>query len=300
MEPQRKEKIPNYGEIIARILVDVQSPVPVEHLVARILGQRPSQARNPRLAALNKIREAVGWQLVFQDNTHVLPLRLAYQGVRYRLRIDKQIVDRAAIPLAAGFQNYHAPRLAVDQLRWMDSHDHPIPAQIQEVKKPSPFFKNEEYTETVVGLRNWFRSQKIYVKDHLLVTVMDWERGIFRLEKERYGDQQPELLAQRNRAFADILFDLLENSRDGELYIHQAIPSAYTRLPDKSGYPADHWAVIVEEDPRLITDGWRIHYPDSDFSLLERMVMEMSGESRVAPDKPFSPRRRSASISPAG
>jgi hypothetical protein len=137
-------------------------------------------------------------------------------------------------------------------------------------------------------LRDWFRSQQIYVKDHLLVTVIDWEWGVFLLERERYGDRQPELLAQRNRAFADILFEMLESSPAEELYVHEAIPTAYARLPDKDGYPADHWVVIVGEDPRLITDGFRIHYPDSGFSMLERMVKEMNGESAEPPDKSYT------------
>jgi hypothetical protein len=132
-----------------------------------------------------------------------------------------------------------------------------------------------------LGLRDWFLGQQLYVKDHLLVTVIDWER-------ERYGDRQPELLAQRNRAFADILFEMLESSPAEELYVHEAIPTVYARQPEKHGYPADHWGTIVGEDPRLNTDGLSIHYADSGFSMLERMVMEMNGESTVPPGKPFT------------
>jgi hypothetical protein len=288
MEIPRKEKIPNYGEIIARIMEDVQGPIPVEQLATQILEQRLSQARDLSQAALNKIQEEVGRQLVYLDNKQVLPLRLAYQGVRYHLRLDKQIVDRAAIPLAIGFEHYHAPHLDREDLRWMDYQGHPISAQIQEIKRPSPIFQNEEYSEAQVMLRDWFHSQPIYVKDHLLVTVIDWELGVFLLERDRYSDRQSELLARRNRALADILFDMLESSPAQELYVHEAIPTAYARLPNKRGYAAEHWAVIISEDPRLITDGSRFHYPDSGYSMLERMVMEMNGESAELIGKPFS------------
>jgi hypothetical protein len=288
MELSHKDKLPNYGEIIGRILAEVNGPLPIEQLVAQILDLRPSQARNPRQAALAKIREEQGRQLVYWDEAHVLPLHLAYQGARYRIRLDKEMVDRAALPLAQWFDSYRAPRLGWDAVRWMDSHGHPIPAQFQEVKKLSPFFKNEEYTEAVVVLREWFRSQQVYHKDHLLVTVIDWERGVFLLERERYGNQQPELLAQRNRMVADQLFDMLEKARYEDLSFFEAISTVYARLPDKSGYPPDHWAVIVSEDPRMTTDGFNIHYSDSGFSMLERMVIEMTGESTVPPGQPYS------------
>jgi hypothetical protein len=217
-----------------------------------------------------------------------LPLRLAYEGVRYRIRLDKDMVDHAAVPLAQWFESYRAPRLGWEQVRWMDAQGHPIPAQVQEINRPSPYFRNEENTQAVVVLRDWFRNQRLYFKDHILVTVIDWKRGVFLLERERYGDQQPELLAGRNRLFADLLFEMLETSPYEELSVHQAIPTAYARLPDKRGYPPDHWGMIVTADPRMTTDGYNIHYADSGFSMLERMVMEMNGESTVPPGQPFT------------
>ena len=205
-----------------------------------------------------------------------------------RIRLDKDMVDRAALPLAQWFESYRASHLGWEQVRWMDALGHPIQAQVQEIRRASPYFENEEYTEAVVVLRDWFRNQRVYFKDHILVTVIDWERGVFLLERDRYGAQQPDLLAQRNRLFADILFDLLEAARNEQIFIHEALPTAYARLPDKSGYPPDHWGVIVEADPRMTTDGWRIHYPDSGFSMLERAFMDMTGESAVAPKQSFT------------
>jgi hypothetical protein len=59
-------------------------------------------------------------------------------------------------------------------------------------------------------------------------------------------------------------------------------------MPDKRGYPADHWAFIASNDPRLTTDGWRIHYPDSGFSPLERMFANATGQSLVTPGESFT------------
>jgi len=60
------------------------------------------------------------------------------------------------------------------------------------------------------SLGAWFREQKMYVKDHVLVTILDWEQGVLQLRREPFGQQNPTLLAERNRLLADMLFDLLE------------------------------------------------------------------------------------------
>jgi hypothetical protein len=112
-------------------------------------------------------------------------------------------------------------------------------------------------------LKDWFRQQKMYHKDHLLVTVEDWERGMFRLEREAFGKQQPEQIRERNELVANMLYTILDSARIEYVFLFNAIPTLYARLPDKTGCPPDHWRYILRDDERMKTDGFDIRYAES-------------------------------------
>jgi hypothetical protein len=290
MNPDKPNKIPPYAEILESILASVNGPLPVKELADEILRQHPSSSKNPHRLALAKIREEEGRCLVHLDPDRVLPLRLAYQGARYRIRLSREIVDRATLPLQKSFRDYLPSRLDWDQVRFIDSQDAPIPFKIVEVPHEIAFIPNEkvEYKEPAVVLREWFRAQRMYFKDQILVTIEDWERGVIRLERERLGLQLPEQVAESNRRIADQFYAMLEAAKAESIYIHIALPAVYAGLADKHAFVPDHWAAIVANDPRLVSDGWTIHYPDSGFSMLEQMAAEMTGQRKAALVQPRS------------
>jgi hypothetical protein len=117
----------------------------------------------------------------------------------------------------------------------------------------------------------------MYHKDHLLITVEDWEGCVFRLEREPASHINQELLQERDRILVDIFYDMLERARYEELYQHIAVPKAYALMPEKDGYPAHHWMIALEADGRMTFDDWRIHYRDSGYSPFELIMMEQFG-----------------------
>lgn len=287
---QLPSKPPNYAEIIREVLTSVNGPIAIEDLAARILQARPSNARNPHLAALLKIREELGRQLVYLDLDHVLPLRLAYQGARYRIRLTRENIDQSALSIYDCFHHYLPPNFREDDIFLIDSLGNPILFKV--LKAPHTITlsteKKVEYKNPVIVLKEWFHSQKMYVKDQILVTIKDWERGMFQLERERFGEQRPDLLAERNRFVADEMYKMLESAKYEDVHVHVVLPTIYARMPDKGGYPPDHWMVIVDNDPRMVTDGWSVRYPDSGFSLFDRMLSEASGQSLIMKGQKFS------------
>jgi hypothetical protein len=290
MDPLETGKAPNYAEIMREILSSVDGPVPIEELAAQILQKRPSKAKNPHQAALIKIREEAGRQLIFLDAAHILPLRFAYQGARYRIRLTKEKVDHAAFSIEECFHHYLPPQFKREAIRLIDVQGNPISTQFVKTPHTITFSpkKQVEYQDPVIVMREWFRSQKIYFKDHLLITVEDWEQGIFRLECDRFGGQRPDLIAERNHLIADMLFEMLESAQYEEISADIAVPTVYAKLPDKPGYPADHWTWIASNDPRMIADGWGIHYPNSKFSPLKRMLAEAKWQSLVVAGESFT------------
>jgi hypothetical protein len=65
----------------------------------------------------------------------------------------------------------------------------------------------------------------------------------------------------------------LEASYDKRLFAYQAFLAALARLPDPPGYPGDPWQVVVQADPRMITDGISINYGEAP-SFFQRSLIE--------------------------
>jgi hypothetical protein len=50
---------------------------------------------------------------------------------------------------------------------------------------------------------------------------------------------------------------------------NEALPIAFARLPEKDGYPPDHWVILLSNDERMETNGRDIVYRDGK-KLLEK------------------------------
>jgi len=197
------------------------------------------------------------------------------------------MVGQGAIPFLEYFRYFFRRELPQTALSFEDSDGKLLNTKIINVSRQvkSPLFGTSTYDEAMLVLKEWFHSQKMYHKDHLLVTVMDWEMGVFRLEREPASAVNQALLAERNKQFTNILYDLLENSHDENVMEHVAIPTVYALLPEKGGYPPDHWKILIKEDNRMFSNGYDIRYRDSDFSMFEMMLGQDSRKSKVTPAK---------------
>lgn len=270
--PKPTEKALTYEMVIAEIMRSASGPLPAQELAANMLLALLSSARNPQQAMRQHIRQANGKQLVFLDADTVLPLRLAYQGARFRIPLERDSFDKGLLPLD-NISSYLPQGYQVDRLQLVDASGNAITFQIQQIthKVQSPFGPLDE-THTFAKLSAWYRAQKMYAKDHILVTILDWEQGVLQLEREPFGQRNQALLAQRNQLLANMFFDLLEGADREQVYIHAAVPTVYARMPDKSGYPPSHWMDVIAADDRMAYDDWRIVYGDEPQTMFERML----------------------------
>ena len=283
------EKPPSYEEIIAGLLRSTPGPLSAKKLAEKLLAARPSQAKNPLRAMRTHIRQANGRQLIFLDSDTILPIRLAFQRARFRLPLGPEMVNKGLVNIGDSLPSYLPLHFPLEQVRFVDSDGKPIAYQGKHVSQrvDTPFGR-QEISTFYAHLSAWFRAQRVYAKDHLLITILDWEQGVLQLGREPFGQRNQDLLAQRNRLLADLFFELLDSAVDEAIYVHVAVPTVYARLPDKSGYPPGHWMIVLEEDGRMSSDGWRIHYSDSGFSPLERLAREIAGEPGHARPQPVS------------
>jgi len=259
------EKALTYEMVIAEIMSSVAGPLPAQELAAQMLSALPSFARNPQQAMRQHIRHANGRQLVFLDTETIMPLRLAYQRARFRIPLERESFDKGLLPLGNAVSSYLPQGYKVDRLRLVDASGSAIPAQIKQAKQrvQSPFGPVDE-THAFANLSAWYRTQKMYAKDHILVTILDWEQGILQLEREPFGQRNQALLAERNRLLAELFFELIESAAREDIYVHAAVPTVYAHLPDKGGCPPNHWWDVLEADGRMDSNGFMIFYRDSD------------------------------------
>jgi hypothetical protein len=287
-----KDKYPSYTSIISTILAEAQGSVPAKELAAQMLELHPSTAKNPLRAMLTHIREENGRLLIYLDPDTVLPLRLAYQGARFRLRLDKKATNTGLINLSDAFRTYLPEpflRSPPVSLQFIDLAGSPIPFEKKLVSAPiQTIFGKDTITSEHANLSGWFRSQKVRSQDHLLFTIIDWENGVFQLEHEPASQRNEKLLRGRNQLLADLFFHLLENETYESLYPHIAIPTVYAHLLDISGYPPDHWMVVLELDGRMTTNGIDIRYSDSGPSPFEQLLQGLSERTTPQPTKPIS------------
>lgn len=282
----KQDQGPTYSEIIQSLLDIVEGPIHTSDLIEQILLLRSSTSKNPAQAVRNKLREEVGRLLVFLDKETILPMRLVMKDVCFRLQLNQDAVQSGLVEIGVLLKPYLPLHFAVGKIRFIDDDGHPFKFQLKRMtrKEVDPFFGEYTTTFDCADLENWLKNHKAKEKDYIWFTIQDWQNGVFQLQFESYAERDAVLLAQRNQQFADLLYEMLESSTQEQLYQHEAIPTVYAKMPDKSGYPPDHWMNVLESDERMIADGWSIRYRDGQLSPLQELERMLSGE---APDVPL-------------
>jgi hypothetical protein len=287
--PRPQDIKPSYAEIMTQILDAATGPIPVQEFSEQILALRTVQAKKPLDAVRNQIRQEVGCLLIFLDASTILPVCLAMQGVRFRLQVDKNAVDLGKVQIDDSLSSYLPRQFPIEKVRFLDKDGQPIECRVHSaVEKVKSVFGTYDHTAWYADLRSWFRDQKVYPKAYLLFTILDWQKGIFRLEHEPYANRNSALLQQRNQQLADLFYEMLENASQEDLHTFEAVPTVYARFPEKDGYPPDHWMIALGKDDRMSVDDWSIRYSDGDLSPLENLERELAGESRAVPKTPVS------------
>jgi hypothetical protein len=176
------------------------------------------------------------------------------------------------------------PEITAEEFHLEDAKSHTIPVNPVAVKnKIKTIFGVQEYEQTAFDLGWWYKKHKIRRGDSLLATVINWQRGHFRLQPESFRTRQDHNteIQQQNQMFADRLFQALENARYEYIGGHIAIPTTYLSIKEANAYPPDHWFEILEKDPRMHWTGIDIRYADFS-SPLEDIFSDVSSPAPLS------------------
>lgn len=268
-------------QAITQIAEQLDEPIPLKEFTTRVLSIWPSRAKKPHAGVRQAMRDRhLGDTLLFLDKETVVPTRIGLSGVCLRVPLSREEVNKGLMYIYPAFQFLLPRDLEVEKLQLVDASNNRIPTEIitRQVKKRSLL---GEYVEDIYALNLgwWYKKHKVRRQDNLLLTVLDWPAGKFRVQPESDRDYRRNRteIEESNQQLADLLFELLEASRYERLQGRRAIPTVYARLKDKWVHPADHWIQVVANDPRMRWDGFEIRYAESP-TFMERLVPELRQE----------------------
>jgi hypothetical protein len=284
------KKPPSLYDIIERVLAQVPGPIPIDELAKLVLAIYPSKAKNPLTSVRSTLRlEHAGKTLVVLDRQTIVPLRVAMQGVRFRIPLTREEVDRGVLCIAPAFDCFRRQGLAHQDMHLLDAAGNPLASRVvtlkQQVTGPLGSFTQET---PAFELGDWYRTYRVRHNDSVLVTIEDWQHGRFRLEHEPANQRRQQDIERQNQELANVLFAMLEVARNEQLFAHQTIPTAYARLSDPRGYPGDHWTEVITNDARMQWDGFSIHYSDFRSPWDEMLLLAQQAE-HVPPQESYTP-----------
>jgi len=264
---------PTLKQVVEQVLSKVDGPITVKDLADRVYATYPTRSKTAMSSFRNCLHyDEQGVNLVYLNRNTILPMRIAMQGVRFRISIDRHAEKENEIPLL--FFHYFIGRDAKPRnIRFEDSSGNPIAFKVKSAK--NIWELNSLWRRDFVDafdFDEWFNRIKPQRGDSLLVMVRDWESREFLVEHEPKRNRRTKEIQQFNKEFSDILFNMLEESKDGDIFLHQVIPDVFVRLSNPQGYPGDNWREIIEGDKRVMSDGTILKYPE-DMPPLEHLML---------------------------
>jgi len=262
-------------QVIKQVLSELDGPITVTDLADRVYAIYPTRSKTAMSSFRNYLHyDEQGVNLVYLDRFTILPTRIAMQGVRLRVPIDRHAEKENEIPVL--FFDYFIGRDPEPKnIHFVDQTGTPIAYKIKPVKNTWEVisFWRRDFVD-VFDFSEWFNKIKPRRGDSLLLTIRDWDSKEFILEHEPKKKRRSEEVQRYNKEFSDILFDMLEESRYGDIFLHQVIPDVFVRLSDPRGYPGDSWREIIENDKRMMSDGVVLRYPENMSSFDHLMLPE--------------------------
>ncbi|MCK4431277.1 MAG: hypothetical protein KAW19_08225 [Candidatus Aminicenantes bacterium] len=270
-----KKKSPSMAEAVKQALAEANGPIKQNDLIEKILEIYPSSAKNPDASIRSHLRmEEAGQSIVYLDKETITPFRVGALGVRFRISLLRYQVNKGVLPVLPAFLGWTSYTDESQAFKLIDEQGNLLPTDIVSIKYRISGLK-ENFDVMAFKLSNWFQKHNARRNDSILVTIESWEPRCFRLEfePEKKCRIHREEIEYKNQELADILFDMLETATYEEIYIKEAIPTAYLCLSDPRGYPGDHWTTVLEKESRMRQSDYSITYPERR-NFMERILTE--------------------------
>lgn len=122
-------------------------------------------------------------------------MQQAMHGVRFCITLTRQEIKKGWLLVTPTFQFMVKQGLPVEDFQFEDANGRNIPVKPVSVElKTNTVFGVQEPELTAFDLGGWYKKRNMRRGDSVLITILDWENGRFRLKPE------PARARQRHRA----------------------------------------------------------------------------------------------------
>jgi hypothetical protein len=280
-------------ETIEQVVSELDGPALLEDVIDEVLRRWPTRAKNPKGTLRSHIRRYMPAEsLLILDDALVAPTGIVMRGARFRVVITAQEAEEGYLELSTNFRYFWKRKLVGEQIGFQDTQGNPIIGTIQmkSEQKEGPWGL---YTSTLTTfpMSEWFKREGVHADDNILVTVEDWNAGLFRLEREaaEVTQRRQVEIAEADHRLMDWLYDRLENSGSAMILAEPTILAAHVQNSVYPTYPGSHWLDAMHQDGRM--DCWDQHtirYADVP-SPFDFLFDDEPDEIDLPEEKPLSP-----------
>lgn len=279
-------------EAIQTVAAELDGPTSFDEIAERVLQLWPSKARNPKTGIRDALRfYNLNYGLAPLDPKRkvFVPLRIGLRNMRFRMIVSEEEASRGILFFDESvkvFLPYHL-RLNLeegDQIELRDQSGTSLPVKPRLITFTVETAIGPQKTDQFgYELTDWFLAHNVQADDSVICTIVDWITPILQLEHEPVSERNDDAIQVRNEELTNILFDMLEDSRDERIQVRQAVLDAHLRLSDPRGYPGDPWPIAVDADERMRWDFYEIKYADGSPDFFDLLMGGM-----FSPEEGFS------------
>ncbi len=267
-----KREGPTLREVTQQVLEEMTEPASVNDIVQRVLERYPSTSKDPPKRVRDHLHshEMVGVELVYLDPKTIAPLRLAMPGVCFRVPLEADDVQSGLVPVRPGFvpfvTNRFSQTIVTEHIEVQDENGRIISngpmAGLAHKQTQTLWESYSTQGNDAFDLRDWLRAHHAHAGDSLCVTILNWRPARLRLEFEPQSMYREDVIAAQNRALADCVQALLDESYGERIDVNPTLLTAYARMPGAHDYPGNHWFPVLFEDPRFLITSFGIKASD--------------------------------------
>lgn len=242
----RKE--PTIATILYTLSDEIAQPISERDLFHAVLTRRPSKAKQPFASIREQLRSdaaRLGWVLL--GDGQVMPLRVALNGLRFRVPLPADTVEQEAVAMAA-FRPFITASIAPETVQFVDAAHQPIPTRIGSMPQGEGLFG--DVTAPAFLLDGWLASHHARPGDSLLVTVIETAPLTLMLEHEPASAFAAPAVAAQDAALRDALVRRVAAST-APLTLEDAILPIFAVAPWRTAYPGQPWQQVIASEPRL-------------------------------------------------
>ncbi|RLT33377.1 MAG: hypothetical protein DWI57_17760 [Chloroflexi bacterium] len=255
-------------ETIIQVVSELNGPALIDDVIDEVLRRWPTRAKDPKGTMRSHIRRYMPAEsLLVLDDALVAPTGLVMRGVCFRVVVTTAEAEGGYLNVGDSFHFFWRRKLAGKQISFKDAKGTQIAGtlQMESEQKQGPWGL---YTNVLMTFRmgEWFKKEGIRTDDSILVTVEDWDAGIFRLEREaaEVTQRRQTEIVEADQRLLNWLYDRLENSGSEMILAEPAVLAAHVQNCSYPAYPGSHWLDAMRQDGRMdCWDQYTIRYADA-------------------------------------